>query len=660
MNIFIPHHWLLEHLETNATSEEIQRLLSLSGPSVERVETKEGESVYDIEVTTNRVDSLSVRGIAREAAVILQQAGIGAQLRAQNIPEIPAPQESTLPLPQIENDPRLCRRITFVILDHIKHTPTPEWMAKRLRQIDQNIHDSAIDITNYITHELGHPCHAFDYDKIMQLGGLIKVVEAPAGKKLTTLDGVEYATVGGEVVFVNADGDIIDLPAIKGTANTAVDDSTSRIMLWIESIVAEKVRFGSMTHAIRTVAAQLNEKHVDPNLAPAVLQRGVQLYQELCDASIASEVYDDFPSPISPAPISLSTKQVEQYLGISLDQDTITKILQALECQVEWTDDSTFRVTPPTFRPDLTIPADIIEELARIYGYHNIPAKIMDTPLPLNRPADSTFQLELHIKEWLTMLGWQELYTYSMVSETQALASGFTVDEHLRLQNPLTDDKVYLRRNLIPSLSEVLDNNSQRPGLSVFEIAYVYHPDSGALPKQELQLCLVGQKPLREMMGDVEVVLRRLFLKSRIHQESDTLGTLLVSTDGTDWTKCGVLSRLSNTRSALTIELTQLLSQARRHPNYKPLPKQPALSESLTFTVPKKTMVGPLIASIQAADPLIDSVHFEGSYQDNVTFAISYLHPDQPLSSKDIEPIRKNIVTLVESEYGGILVGTLS
>jgi phenylalanyl-tRNA synthetase beta chain len=303
MNILIPHQWLLEHLDTKATPKKIQEILSLSGPSVEHIYRKQQEEVYDIEVTTNRVDSMSIRGIAREAAVILSQAGIPSQLKSlklKNQKELIIQGES-LPLPQINNNPEISKRVLCVILKNVKKTPTPNWMAKRLLQTDMNVHDSVIDITNYITHELGHPCHAFDYDKLMKSGGVINIVEAEKNEKFTTLDGLDFVTVGGEVVFKNAKNEIIDLPSIKGTANTSIDDNTTNVLLLLESIIAPKVRFASMTHAIRTTAAQLMEKNVDPNLAELVLLRGIELYQQLCKAQIGSQIFDDFPVKTVPA-----------------------------------------------------------------------------------------------------------------------------------------------------------------------------------------------------------------------------------------------------------------------------------------------------------------------------------------------------------------------
>ena len=186
MNILIPHTWLKEHLATDADPKTIQENVSLCGPSIERIYDTEGDKVYDIEVTTNRVDSMSVRGIAREAAVILEQFGISATLKPQQLLQDLQPEVTELPLPKIVNDPDLSKRIICVVLQGVKRNSTPEWMGKRLLQTDQNIHDAAIDITNYVTHELGHPCHAFDYDKLMKTGGEIIISEAKKDEPFST------------------------------------------------------------------------------------------------------------------------------------------------------------------------------------------------------------------------------------------------------------------------------------------------------------------------------------------------------------------------------------------------------------------------------------------------------------------------------------------
>lgn len=654
MNILIPHTWLLEHLETEASPEDIQRLLSLSGPSVERIYEKEGEPVYDIEVTTNRVDSMSVRGIAREAAVILNQAGVHAQLKPSAIPDLPQPQQ-TLPLPRIENNPELSKRVSCIILSGVERTPTPDYMAKRLKQIDQNVHDSVIDITNYVTHELGHPCHAFDYNKLMAQGGEIIITEAAEGEKFQTLDGLEFTTVGGEVVFKNGEGSIIDLPSIKGTANTSIDDSTKNVLLLLESIVAPKVRFASMTHAIRTVAAQLMEKNVDPYLIEPVLKRGVELYSNLCHASVASDMFDEFPNPPQMDAVTVTTQTLKNYLGVDLEHDTITNILQSLECTVEWTGEDSFKVRPPTFRPDITIPADVVEELARIYGYHNLPSKIMDTPIPLNKPSDVDFRIEHRVKQFLADLGLQELYTYSMVSEALAQQAGYPLGQYLKLQNPLTDDRVYLRRSLIPSLYEVLDSNSEYNDLSIFELANVYHPQENDLPKQELYLTILSQMPYRETRGVLEALLRQFFIEDlEIKTLHENTAEIWVNGENV-----GFVLVLPKNRIAVTLYFAKFLQHVQSHPKYKPLPKAAPLYEDLTFTLPEKTAVGKVISTIAGIDSKIANVELKDIYQQNYSFMVTFLNQDSSLSAAEVEPIRKAIIEKVQSEFGAQLVGAV-
>jgi phenylalanyl-tRNA synthetase beta chain len=667
MNILIPHSWLLEHVETDVSPTELQKSVSLCGPSIERIYDKDGESVYDIEVTTNRVDSMSVRGIAREVAVILPQFNHAATLKPLNIDVNLGLQTAELPLPKISNQAQLCKRILCVVLDNVEHTPTPEWMAKRLGEIDQHVHDSVIDISNYITHELGHPCHAFDYDKIMALGGSIEVVLAKAGQPFKTLDGVEYKAVGGEVVFVNPQGDIIDLPAIKGTENSSISNDTKRVLLWIEDIEASKVRFASMTHSIRTVAAQLNEKNVDPELGMDVLKLGVKLYQELCHAQVASPVFDEFPGKQKPQVITSPLTEFERYLGVSLSPESIADLLTKIGGQVTFPDKQTIEVVAPSFRPDLTIPADLVEEVARIYGYHNLPSTLMATPLPLIRQEGVNFVVEDTLKNTFADMGWQELYTYSMISQELALESGYTLAKHLKLQNPLSDDKTYLRRTLVPSLKEILDQNPLRPLLSVFEIAMVYEPVEAAPPKHILKLSLASRQSYRAVRGDLEAVLSRLFI-TEVEVKPGTTDNTAFSQIGDIWAKSsrveqpqhlGSIGILKNGYVVSELEMSALLAIAQKHPHYQPIPKTSPIMEDFTFTVPSTTQVGPALTAIKQLSPWITQVTLKGTYQQNYTISVQYQDSEQNLSAVEVEPVRRDIASLLTKDFGWELVGTL-
>ncbi|MBD3279330.1 MAG: hypothetical protein GF390_01305 [Candidatus Pacebacteria bacterium] len=661
MNILIPHHWLLEHLTTKAKPAELQKYLSLCGPSVERIEEKEGDQVYDIEVTTNRVDSMNVRGIAREAAVILNQFQIKAQLKALALTK-PSSPNSSLPLPKIKNDPQLCHRTICVVLKDLQRTPTPDWMAKKLRQVDLQVHESIIDITNYLTHELGHPIHAFDYDQVMALGGEIIITTAKPGKKFTTLDGEQYTTVGGEVVFENPQGEIIDLPMIKGTANTSVNAKTKNLLLWIENLDPAKVRFASMTHAIRTMAAQLGEKRVDPHLAKPVLLKGIELYQQLCQAQIASKIYDDFPGKRQLPPVKITTQQLTEYLGVELPIKKVITILTDLGCEVN-IQDLELVVQPPTFRPDLKIPADLIEEIARIYGYHNLSSVVMPTPIPLNKPQKVDFHLEDQLKQFLAHLGWQEVYTYSMVSKELAQQSGYSLTNHLKLANPLTEDRVYLRRSLIPSLTEVISQNPQQEQLAVFELANVYQPRPNKIPQHQLHLTLLANKPYRQVKGDLEALLRQIYLKDftvepiKKPAAAYLQAATLTTTKQNKIVKLGQIYRLTDQQTAVDLLMSNLIGIAKKHPSYQSLPKTSQIVEDLTFTLPAKTLVGKVIKAIKNTDSIVNKVSLTTIYQHNYTFRLKYWHPAKNLSKDDVSPVRKKLIKNLAKKFQADLVG---
>lgn len=709
MNILIPHKWLLEYLETEADPQTIQTLLSLSGPSVEHIYEREGDSVYDIEITTNRVDSMSIQGIARETATILSHDGIKAKLRKQlsttdtDFGQKFAINSATrLPLPTIQNDPTLCKRLMAIVLSEVTLSPTPDWMAARLAQVEANIHNSAIDITNYITHEIGHPVHAFDYDKLMALGGEIIIKEAERGKKFVTLDGIEYTTVGGEVVFENRRGEIIDLPSIKGTANSSIDDNTKNILLLIDSVDAVKVRFASMTHQIRTVAAQLVEKSIDPHLAPPTLELGIKLYQDLCGAKIASPLFDEFPGDTQLSEVELPLNLLNTYLGVELKSQTVSEILTSLGCRVREGDNSLI-VQPPTYRPDIAIPADLIEEIARIYGYHNLPSKLMTGELPQSKPSDSTFDLQSKIRHFLADIGWQEVYTFSIVSEALAQNSGFTPEKHLKLENPLTEDHVYLRRSLTPSLEKVIDENPNRESVSVFELANTYLPQENELPEHNLQLGMVSNKPYRKIKGDLEALLRHLFIddwqvnqeiEGRGVKENSTNNSTSANTTASDSVQSpaqtsvqssvqaeivatvqrgenktpitiGKIEALPNSKFAISIAVRELSKVVSTYPRLQSLPKAAPVLEDMTFTLPQQVLVGQVVESIKAVSGSIYQVELKDIYQQNYTFGLMYLqqlhqYPDnssEQVSAEQVKEIRDSIIKMMEEQFSAKLVG---
>jgi phenylalanyl-tRNA synthetase beta chain len=284
----------------------------------------------------------------------------------------------------------------------------------------------------------------------------------------------------------------------------------------------------------------------------------------------------------------------------------------------------------------------------------------MPTSIPLTYPTDVNFSAESTIKHYLSNIGWQEVYTYSMVSEELAEQSGSSLAGHAKLANPLTDDKVYLRRSLIPSLQEVLSANSQHDSLSLFELANVYQPagkteKKASLPKENLQLVMLSTKPLREVKGDLTSLLKQFHLpQPKVKPGLDEgVGSIMIND-----TKLGVLKVL-NKLTAVELEVARLLPLIKTHPQYQPLPKTASVIEQFTFTLPLRTTIGPIIEDIKKLSPKVKTVTLVGVYQQNHTLTVEYWDPKKNLTNSAVRPIRKRIVKVIEKSYQAKLVGKL-
>ncbi|MBI5151826.1 MAG: phenylalanine--tRNA ligase subunit beta [Candidatus Pacebacteria bacterium] len=639
MNIYVPHFWLADHLETDVSPEDLQKHLSLRGPSIERIEDKFGDRVYEIEITTNRMDTASVRGVAREASVILPQAHIPAKLKSLKMFK-PGTRQIThdpqdFPL-NIQVDHKLCPRVTCVIL-RVKKGQSPTWLSTRLEQVGIRSLDNIIDITNYVMTEIGQPTHAFDADRV---GKTLVIRPSKKGEMLVTLDGKRHTLPGGDIVIDNGKGEITDLIGIMGTANSVVQQDTTRILFFIEHADPARIRKTSMGLAIRTNAAQLNEKMLDPNLVMDALLRGIALFQEVADAELESPILDLYPQPVQEQVISFPLAKTHEYLGIDISSKVQKNILEGLGCQITHKKD-VFSITVPTFRPDLEIPVDIVEEIARIYGYHNLPSTLMDTRLPTAYPEDTNFTLEHDMKQFLAALGWQEVYTYSAVSKNLAEQSGKSAEKHIKLQNQLNDDHVYLRQSLVPSHEEIIANNRHLQDLSLFELANVYIPREKDLPLEDLRLTLTSTLPYRVVKGHGEALLAHLFIPTSLtewKQTDDRHAEILV-----DGKQIGSIIH-GNGHTVVGFVWKALLRVAQTHPTYTPISPYSPIVEDLTFTIPDGARVGDIVRELQHLHIIIQSVDVKDMYKKNVTFSIKYLRTDQQIATGDVEPVRKQIV----------------
>lgn len=652
MDIKIPDSWLRDYLTTKAKPAQIAEYLSLCGPSVEKVEKDGKDFVYDIEVTTNRSDSTSVYGIAREAAAILPRFKIAASLKplkpitATRAPGNPLPLTIKCNIPEV-------RRVMAVVIDNVSSNNSPDWLKRRLEMSGLRSLNLLIDITNYVMLETGHPTHVFDYDRIKSHELVFR--KSDKGEKVTSLEKKTYSLPGNDIVIDNGEGEIIDLPGIIGTVNSVVTADTKRIIFFIDNNDPAHMRKTSMSLAIRTMAVTINEKDVDPELASLAFARGIELYKELAKGRIASKVIDIYPSPYKNKTTKTNLAFINKRLGINIDKNEITEILDSLGFKTKWTEENqktginNLEVSIPSYRAhDIDIPEDIVEEVARVYGYHNLPSSIMTGIIP-DSLTDAPFDFETKIKGILQNSGGIEVYTLSLVSKDKA-----GDDNALKLKNPLGNDTEYLRTSLAPSLTEaVKQNKSIDAPFQLFEMANVYSPKKDSLPEEVMMVAgIFSKSDFRVAKGIVENLLFELNISAEFVQgESQWFITNHHLSIKTGETKIGQFGVLKEELIYYELDVEKLRG-ASRPKSFKPLSKYPPQVEDMSVVLPAGVIVGEVIQTIKKVDSKIDRVELTNLYEDTKTLRITYLDASKTLTDTDVSKIRARIIKALETKFG--------
>jgi phenylalanyl-tRNA synthetase beta chain len=646
METLIPDKWLREYLKTSATPKKIAEALSLHGPSVEKLnETKFGP-VYLIEVTTNRVDSIGVYGIAREAAAALPRMGIKATLNA--LPKTKINFVRKVDYLDVKVDFNLCQRFSAVVIRNVQISDSPVWVKERIEAVGLRAINNVVDISNYIMHEIGQPVHTFDYDKIH--GAKMILRPSKKGEKIITLDEKSHSLPGNDIIIEDGSGRIIDLAGIMGGLNSAVDKNTKNVLLFVQTYNPVNIRKTSMSLAHKTEASIIFEKGLDTELVTDGMMRGIALFEQITQGESDKQVLDLYPNPTKEKTVTVSLRQIENGLGTTFTKTQISQFLNPLGFEVSWNKSECNLKIPSWRNKDISIPEDILEEIARIYGYHNLPSLLMGGDLPKEIP-DSTFALEKKIKSTLIALGGIEVYTNSLVSKEK------TDLNSLRLKNPLGREGEHLRNTLRPSLIEALKiNNFEKDPFFLFEVANTYLPKKSNLPEEKTILAGIFSKyDFRLAKGIVERLLDNLhisystkasdaqFFKASRRLEYFAKGTLL-----------GVFGQLEE-GSALYCEfdIQNLKVASKPTGTFTPVAQYPPQIEDITVSFPQKTLIGNVLDEIKSCS-LVSKTELKEIYNDRYTFRIWYQHPAKTLTDNEVEKLRTSILKKLGQKFGGV------
>ncbi len=668
MNIKIPVSWLRDYLKTDLAAKTIANYLTASGPSVERMEKKGEDFIFDIEVTTNRPDAFSVLGIAREAHAILSSNGQKSELTAPKGMDLQLDPDTTskVTLDAQITDSKLCPRFTAIVLE-VKIQESPALIKNRLIACDIRPINNIVDITNYIMLETGQPMHAFDFDKIE--GAKMVLRQSRQYEKITTLDSQKRILPKGAIVIQDSKK-LVDLCGIMGGENSQISKRTKRAIFFVQAYDPFIIRRTTQALAFRTDAATRFEKGVDlENILPT-LSRSVYLAKKIAGAKIISELIDIYPKKQESKTTTLRFSKLNKYLGIEINPTKTIQILTSLGFKTHL-EISQIKAVAPSWRTnDIDTDVDLIEEIARIYGYHNLPSTLPVGQVP-NR-QDSDLKKVIALKNALKYLGQTEVITYSIISKEMLGTTGVSEKKAVELTNPLTEEWQFMRPTLISSLTEVVAKNSHlKSAISIFEIAKTYLKQKSGLPVQDLFLTIVQSNgDFYKIKGITENVFEALGQKatySKIKDEDKLFQanqSATVKIGDTQVGKLGLLNsaitdhfELQNQISAVELNLSRIYNLSTLSKSFHAISKFSPVIEDISAIFSIYTPLGDITLEIKKISTLVKNIEvidiFEdpklGDLKKSVTLRLTYQKQNSTPTQQEVNGERTKIIKSLET-----------
>ena len=645
-----------------------------------------GDIVIELDVLPNMARCLAMLGVAREVAALT-----GAQVCEPSL-AVPTIAESAIGRVNvvIEN-PKLCARYSATLLRNASTGAAPRWMRSRLLASGMRPISAVVDITNYVMLEFGQPLHAFDFDVLVKRAGgttpTIVVRSAKPGETLTTLDQVERTLGPDDLVIADSVGPIA-LAGVMGGLDTEVTATTKAILLESAAFDFVSVRKTARQFNLFSEASTRFSKGVPAALVPLAAARAAQLLQKHAGAEVLAGTVEQYPTAQVSVPIELNRSEIGRLLGFDIPDGQVERILLALQFQLEptlWG----WRVTPPATRLDLQSgPADLIEELARVSGYDQLPERLLATEMP-TPVGNRRLNLEQKLQDRLVDFGLTECIAYSFTSidAERKLDPGLApaAAEYVTLLNPISPERSVLRRSLVPGLLEIAVRNlASTESVALFELGSVFHPDSTKLPKEPQRLAIVlsgrrtatawdddsAKAPAALDFYDLKGILVRLGAELHLppltfeptklvpHLHPGRAATMLL--EGNPMATFGELhptvakafGLADRAVLAADIDAEALLAAVPERYAYRPFNTLPAAKRDVAVIVPEELPMDRVLAELQAAggELLTGAELFDVYRGDSIpagtkslAFALTYQPKEKTLTDKEIDKAHQKI-----------------
>jgi len=642
---------------------------------------------------THRPDLWGHYGIAREVAAIIDE-----KLKPlKSTVKFPTNGES---YPVEVADPDLCPRYIGVKLTGIKIESSPSWMQKRLRSVGYRPINNIVDVTNYVMAELGQPLHAFDVKKLDK--GIV-VRRAKESEKITTLDGVERK-LSKEMLVIADHQKPVAIAGVMGGNNSEVDDSTTEILLEAATFHPSSVRKTSVKLGLRTEAVQRFEKSLDPNLAETAANRACELILQICPtAAIAGPKTDVKNFDEKNLSVQVNLSKVFSKIGVEIPTKKVIDILEKLEFEAEELPELRRRAIPeqggpenrlkvkvPSFRAtkDISIEDDLVEEVARMYGYENIQPLLPELPIKL--PMQNHERIKKHEARKILAygLGFNEVYNYSFYSLNDIHKNLLPEELHIKVQNCLSEDQTHLRISLIPNLlKNVAENLKHTDNFRIFEIGRTYEDLQEYFPKEEKKICgvIVLNKKTKgdvfyEAKGALETFLATFRIPGLEMRKGESLCPYAHPNRYAGWylkkngeeiarvfelhplvaKNCGVEGAKI---AAFEINFTKLMQVEPKELKYKPVPKFPGITVDISVLIGKTHEIGSLQKAIQNTDKqLIKEVKLFDIYEGPnippdkkaLAFTIQFQADDRTLTDEESKKSQEKILAELKKLGGEV------
>jgi len=530
------YNWLKEFVDFTATADELRSRLSMAGIAVDAIDDSPAGPVLDAEITINRPDCLGHYGIAREVAALYRRRvkNVGPKLR-----EAKDKAESAAGV-EIES-PELCGRFTARVLRGVKVQPSPDWLRQRLEALGQNSINNVVDATNYVMLELGHPLHAYDLDTLAE--HRIVVRRARPREKLRTLDGVERALTPEICVIADAARGI-GIGGIMGGAETEIGFASRNILLECAWFEPRALRKASKWLGLRTEASLRFERGMDPEMAELASRRCAELIQEPAGGEVLAGVVDVYPVRPAPRKADLTRKELLRVMGADVPDKEIEAILASLGFAPVRIDAvrgsagslmATWECTLPTWRQDVTREIDLVEEVARHFGFDKFPSRLPPAKQPTARLPYA--EAEDNLRERLVALGYHEIVTIPHVDPQHDAVFRDEGAAPVKLANPLAEDASVLRGTGVVTMAATLEwnlNRGQR-NARLFEIGKAYRLHSAE--PVEMRVLTLGATGLAREKGVYEAPREFSFadLKGDLDLVGELAGGLAWESGGPAW-----------------------------------------------------------------------------------------------------------------------------